>query len=100
MVPDEHFIPIFTKFFQGESLNKKENRYVKTWIRNYTPNSARGSLAFLIILINVVLLILLEYSRFHEYSVHIITVTFFSGLIPLDYILKKISIHKIRKLYF
>ncbi|NCP84954.1 MAG: hypothetical protein GW823_08680 [Bacteroidetes bacterium] len=68
MLPDEKFIPIFNKYFAKEALNPIETRYVKSWIRNYTPNSARGSFGLLLIALNVVLMIIIDHSFLSEYT--------------------------------
>jgi hypothetical protein len=98
MLPDENFIPIFTKYFAKDNLSPKEVRYVKSWIRNYTPNSARGAWALLLIVLNVGLMISIDHSFLSEYTVYIIATTFFGSLLFLDLILKKRAVIVIKKL--
>jgi len=75
-----------------------ETRYVKSWIRNYTPNSARGTWALLLIVLNVGLMISIDHSFLSEYTAYIIAATFFGSLLFLDVILKKRAINVVKKL--
>lgn len=98
MYPDDNFRPVLKKYFAKEKLTPSEERYVKSWIRNYTPNSARGTLALSIIAFNVVLMIFLDHSFLHEYTAHIIAVTFVSSLSIIDLLLKRRALQVIKRL--